>query len=215
MTLSSGPAEIPHPAPARGPFRQLSAAARAASLAAARAAGPASGDFWVFGYASLMWNPCFEHLEQREATLEGYARRFCVWTALARGTPARPGLALGLEAGGPSCQGIAFRLRPSSLEAGLSMLWEREMVTGIYRPCWVDLSAIAGPLRALAFVVDPTHPQYASALPVEKTAAIIAAATGKFGSCSAYLEQTVSALTEARCPDSELTRLLAAVRLLA
>ena len=215
MTGPSGPARIPHPAAARGPFRQLSAAARAASLAAARAAGPGSEDFWVFGYASLMWNPCFDHLEQREATLEGYARRFCVWTALARGTPARPGLALGLEAAEASCRGIAFRLRPSSLGAGLSTLWEREMVTGIYKPCWVSLSAAAGPISGLAFVVDPTHEQYAGTLPIEKTAAVIAAASGKFGSCSGYLEQTVAALSEAGCPDPELTELHSAVRLLA
>ena len=190
----------------------MSPAARAASLAATRAAAPADGEVWVFAYASLMWNPCFTYCETRKAVLHGYARRFCIWTALARGTPERPGLGLGLEAAAASCSGLAFRLTARDLDAGLQALWEREMLTGIYAPCWLELATDDGPVTAIAFVVDPSRPQYAGTLSPERAAAIIASAEGKFGSCRDYLENTVTALREAGFPDPDLEALEEAVR---
>jgi len=198
----------------RGPYRQLSPEARAASLIAARSAGPPPDAVWVFGYASLMWRPCFKPVERREAVLEGYARRFCIWTSLARGTPERPGLALGLEAAVGRCPGVAFRLDPAELDEALEALWEREMVTGIYEPQWLAMETAAGPVTALAFVVDRRHRQYAGALPQETAAAVIAGANGKFGSCRDYLANTVSALRASGHPDPELEALLEAVQAL-
>lgn len=53
-------------------------------------------NFWVFGYGSLMWNPGFSALHWEPATLQGYQRRFCIYSTHYRGTPDRPGLVLGL-----------------------------------------------------------------------------------------------------------------------
>ncbi|WP_348642404.1 gamma-glutamylcyclotransferase [Mesorhizobium sp. B2-1-3] len=37
------------------------------------------GDFWVFGYGSLIWRPGFAHVETRRARLHGYRRALCVY----------------------------------------------------------------------------------------------------------------------------------------
>jgi len=198
----------------RGPYRQLSPTDRIASLKATRAVGPPDDAIWVFGYASLMWRPCFQAVERREALLEGYARRCCIWTSLARGTPTRPGLALGLEAAADSCRGVAFRLDPSQLDTALEALWEREMVTGIYEPHWLEMTTETGLITALAFVVDPSHRQYAGELPRAAAATVIAGAHGKFGSCRDYLASTVESLQDSGHPDPELEALLDAVQAL-
>jgi cation transport protein ChaC len=86
-----------------------------AVLANALSRRPDTGSVWVFGFASLMWNPAIDCAERRGATLSGWHRRFCVWAPLGRGTPERPGLMLGLEQGG-STDGICFRLPPGEEE---------------------------------------------------------------------------------------------------
>ena len=59
-------------------------------------------DLWIFGYASLIWRPEFECIEQRFTTLYGYHRALKMWSRINRGTPECPGLVFGLLQGG-SC----------------------------------------------------------------------------------------------------------------
>ena len=81
-------------------------------------------DIWVFGYGSLMWDPGFDFLERWPALLRGYHRAFCIYSHHYRGTPARPGLVLGLDRGG-SCRGMAYRVAAENRQAVLD--W-RELV---------------------------------------------------------------------------------------
>lgn len=185
----------------------LSDAARADSLRATLAAAPSQSDIWVFAYGSLIWNPCFAVADRRAVMLPTHRRAFNVWSMLARGTPDRPGLGLGLEPGG-TCTGVAFRLDDASLEKDLATLWAREMHSGIYMPEWLTVTADSGPYTALCFVADPSHAQYAGTLPDDDVAAVIASAEGKFGSCRDYLASTVQALDAHGFADNALRSML-------
>lgn len=144
-------------------------------------------DAWVFGYGSLMWNPAFDYVERRPARLEGWRRSFCFWTPLGRGTPERPGLMLGVEKGG-ACDGVAYRITASQVETEISILFNREMLSGIYDAAWVDCTdETGGGLRALTFVINPQHPQYCGGMSVTTKAESMAFAEGRRGTCRSYL----------------------------
>lgn len=169
---------------------------------------PAGEDFWVFGYGSLMWHPGFPHVEVRPARLRGLHRSFCVYSHRYRGTPEAPGLVLGLDRGG-SCHGMAFRVPADEGEETLDYLFEREMLTGIYHASWRSAETREGPVRVLAFVVDPGHRQYAGRLGHKEVVAHIMRGCGDRGTCLQYLENTVHHLRALGLEDKALERLLA------
>src|ERR1700757_4336299 len=90
-----------------------------------------SGEFWVFGYGSLMWRPGFAFAERQAATLKGRRRAFCIYSVHHRGTYERPGLVLGLAPGG-SVRGAAYRSAPADCPAVSASLLEREQPTETY-----------------------------------------------------------------------------------
>lgn len=171
-----------------------------------RPALPPDEDWWVFGYGSLMWDPGFPHQEARTALLRGYHRRFCVYSMRYRGTPARPGLVLGLAPGG-SCRGMVFRVAAEQGEKVLDYLWEREMITGVYRPSWRLVETPEGRERALTFVADPKHEQFCR-LDLPATAALIRQGIGQRGACRDYLINTDRHLREFGIQDRMLARLI-------
>lgn len=176
-------------------------------LRARRLALPLGEDYWVFGYGSLMWHPGFPHLEVRVARLRGYHRSFCVYSHRYRGTPQAPGLVLGLDRGG-SCQGMVYRVPAGEGEAVLDYLYEREMVTGVYRPSWRRAETELGPVSAITFVVDRGHRQYAGRLSHEDMVKLILQGRGNRGPCMEYLENTVHHLRALGLRDRGLERLL-------
>ena len=168
---------------------------------------PEREDFWVFGYGSLMWHPGFPHKEVRVGTLRGYHRDFCVYSVLYRGTPHVPGLVLGLDRGG-SCRGMVFRVPWEEGEEVLDYLYERELVTGVYIPRWVQVETDLERVTAASFVVDRNHDQYTGKMAPEERAELIVQGAGERGACSEYLANTVRHLEELGLPDTRLSNLL-------
>ncbi len=115
------------------------------------------GDFWVFGYGSLIWNPGFAHVETRRARLHGFRRSLCVYSFVHRGTPERPGLVLGLDRGG-SCIGLAFRVPGALRDEVLAYLRGRELVTSVYLERTLPVRLGGGEtVNAVAYIVDRGH----------------------------------------------------------
>jgi len=152
------------------------------------------GDFWVFGYGSLMWRPGFAHVETERAQLHGFRRSLCVYSWVHLGTEARPGLVLGLDRGG-SCIGLAFRV-PGELRAEVvAYLRERELVTNVYLERMLPVRLAGGmTVSALSYIVDRSHPQYAGALSEAAAAGIVHGAVGGSGRNEDYLFNTVEHL---------------------
>jgi cation transport protein ChaC len=166
-------------------------------------------DAWVFGYGSLMWDPCFRYVETRRALLRGYHRALCIRSFINRGTPEKPGLALGLDRGG-SCSGFAFHLDPDDLTAGKTVLWQREMRNGVYRPKVLPVRLAGGErVPALVFVARPDHPQYAGELNTREAAALVAQGIGAYGTALDYLRNVVRHLDAFGIADCPLHRVLA------
>ncbi|OCW58272.1 gamma-glutamylcyclotransferase [Hoeflea olei] len=169
-------------------------------------------DFWVFGYGSLMWRPGFDHEETRQARLFGYHRALCVRSFVHRGTPERPGLVLGLDRGG-SCHGVAFRVRSENREAVLAYLRARELVTLVYVETVRRIRLDSGEhVRALTYVVDRAHPQYAGGLTVDDALAGVRGARGQSGPNEEYVLNTVAHLCALGIRDLHLEAIAGGLR---
>ena len=166
---------------------------------------------WIFAYGSLLWDPEFCNAASSPALLRGYHRSLCLYSYDYRGTPARPGLTLGLDRGG-SCRGMALWLPVEEFDR----VWLREM-TGrrVYEMRWLPVQTGSGVLRALAFVVLRNCPDYAGRLPLDEVVRIILAAVGRRGTCRDYLESTFCHLERLGLADRPLSRVAARVRALA
>jgi glutathione-specific gamma-glutamylcyclotransferase len=167
---------------------------------------PADADVWLFGYGSLIWNPIIRYEERRVARVHGFHRRFCLWSHVNRGSMQKPGLVLGLDAGG-SCHGVAFRIAASNAAEELRLIWRREMVLGSYIPRWVPMDVAGESMRAIAFIVNRRHPSYAGRLPLETVIRTLVSARGYLGTPAEYLLETVKGLVEHGVRDSYLMEL--------
>ena len=164
-------------------------------------------DLWVFGYASLIWRPEFDFAEHRMASVHGYHRALKMWSRVNRGTPECPGLVFALLAGG-SCRGMAYRVPRQDGGDALQLLWKREMPTGVYDPKWLTCRTPGGPVRALAFTLHRSSPNYTGALDVAAYRRILSQSCGRFGATLDYARQTFDCLRAAGIHDQELERVL-------
>ncbi len=166
-------------------------------------------DFWVFGYGSLMWRPGFEVIGSSPATMPGMHRSLCIYSWVHRGTKQRPGLVLGLDAGG-SCRGMAFKIAGEKRSEVVDYLRARELVTNVYREVERPVKLESGAqVFALTYVVDRHHPQYAGKLPDQALARQVRGAIGQSGKNEEYILNTVTHLRELGIHDARLEKLVA------
>lgn len=172
---------------------------------------------WVFGYASLLWNPGFPVARHAVATLPGWHRSFCMYSIHHRGTQDHPGLVLALDATeGGACSGQALLVEPGTEDETLAYLRERELISSAYLeknlPVTLDTGEV---VEAVTYVIDRDHVQYCGHLTLEEQARIIATAVGGRGPNTEYLYNTARHLAELGLPDHDLDWLTERVRCLA
>lgn len=166
------------------------------------------GDLWVFGYGSLMWSPGFRCAEKSVAFLKGYHRALCILSTRYRGTQRRPGLVMGLCPGG-SCWGMAFRVPAGRARRVLAALWKREMPRKVYDARFVPVRIARGTqVKALAFVADVRHPQFARELDLHDRARLVAQGIGQRGRCTEYIRNTLEHMYALGVTDPHLERVL-------
>ncbi|HLU79492.1 MAG TPA: gamma-glutamylcyclotransferase [Burkholderiaceae bacterium] len=207
--MNTQPSSILAPAPSS--FRLLTEAERQASLQAAMAALPQGQDIWIYGYGSLIWRPEFEFVERRHALLHGYHRSLCLWSRVNRGTPERPGLVFGLDAGG-SCRGVVFRIDNQQATEVMDALWRREMPSGAYIPRWLNCRTEHGIITALAFTMNRNTSAYVRGLPQDQLLQIVRSAHGSYGPCIDYVLETADALQRHGIVDTRLFSLARQLR---
>ena len=174
-----------------------------------------TGDLWVFGYGSLLWNPGFPVAETRIARLHDWHRSFCMSSIHHRGTVADPGLVLALDhAPGAHCDGLAFRVDGAEAPATIEYLRERELISSAYLETRLSVEFRDGALQTdvLTYVIDREHDQYRGTLSLEDQARIIAHAVGGRGPNDAYLVNTAAHLAELGLADDDLDWLVRRVR---
>jgi glutathione-specific gamma-glutamylcyclotransferase len=170
-----------------------------------------TGDLWVFGYGSLMWRPGFAFKERISARLIGLHRALCVFSFVHRGTPERPGLVLGLDRGG-MCRGVAYLVAAANRAETIAYLREREQVTSVYLETMRQIEledAARRRVRALCYIVDRSHVQYAGRLTVDESLHLIRQGRGSSGANPDYVVETVRALEALGYREGELHRLAA------
>ena len=171
-------------------------------------------DLWVFGYGSLMWRPGFDYVERVPARLIGLHRALCVYSFVHRGTPERPGLVLGLDRGG-MCRGIAFRVAANLRGKAIGYLRAREQVTTVYLETVrrVELEEDARRrVRALCFIVDRSHVQYAGRLTLAECVRHVRQGQGSSGNNRDYVLETVQALEALGYRETDLHQIAARLK---
>ena len=124
-----------------------------------------------------------------------------------------PGLMLAIDEGG-SCEGLAFRVAREKLEHETFVLFRREMLAPVYRPIWLDLDTVAGPIEALGFVANRDHEKIKPGLLLQDQAKMIARAKGMFGTNFDYLSDMHEHLEFLGIEDAYVSSLYAATNAL-
>jgi cation transport protein ChaC len=166
---------------------------------------------YVFGYGSLIWNPGFPFLHAERALLHGAHRSLSVYSHRHRGTAEQPGLVFGLSRGG-SCLGVAFEVDAAGWPAVFDYLQAREQDRGVYREAWRQVTLAGGRrVRALAYLVNEEHPQFAGALTLRAQLDLVRGARGESGRNTDYVRNTATHLLSLGIRDRALEAIVAAL----
>ena len=171
----------------------------------------ATANPWVFGYGSLIWNPGFRYLRSEKALLRGAHRSLSIYSFRHRGTPELPGLVFGLSHGG-SCLGVAFEVEPAIWPQVFDYLQEREQDRGVYREAWRKVTLADGSaVRALAYLVNEQHPQFAGRLTLAEQVRLVTRSTGESGRNTEYVRNTAQHLLSLGIRDKALMQIVGAL----
>jgi cation transport regulator ChaC len=120
---------------------------------------------WVFGYASLIWRPEFDAVEQRPATVHGWHRALEMRSTVNRGTPECAGWC------SRWCRVARAAAWPTACtmhaDSELDRLWAREMPPASTTRSGCR-AARAGTVRALAFTLSRSSPSYVGRWPTRR-----------------------------------------------
>lgn len=170
-----------------------------------------SGDLWIFGYGSLMWDPALRFAEVRRAQVAGHARRLIlVENRGGRGTKEAPGLMATLDAG-DGCEGLAFRIAEADVDVETEILFRREMLAPGYLARFVPARIGDADIRVLTFVADHDVPDVRPDLTHEEQVRYVAHGAGELGTSRDYLANIVGHFTHLGITDAHCSDLLCAV----
>lgn len=162
---------------------------------------------WVFGYGSLIWNPGFAHISAQQGLLKGAHRSLSIFSHHHRGTAEQPGLVFGLTRGG-SCRGMAFEVSDGDWDDVKAYLMARELVTLVYRDVMRPVHLGDGRhVRALTFLVDERHAQFAGQISLDQQLSMVRQAVGISGRNVDYVLNTASHLKSLGIRDRQLQTL--------
>ena len=162
---------------------------------------------WLFGYASVCWNPSFPFVEHCHAFINGHIRRFWQQSTDHRGTPSSPGLVMTLinemdvkrlesthsikvrqYKTDHNVKGIAYRIPDDEIEAVVKDLDFREK--GGYSRCITKIHLIRGNdtkiVDGLVYVAKTNNPHF-KYLTMNQCVPIIANSVGPSGFNRDYL----------------------------
>jgi cation transport regulator ChaC len=145
---------------------------------------------WLFGYGSLIYKVDFEFLEARQATLDGWKRRFWQGSHDHRGTPEHPGRVVTLMPDAQArCTGIAYRVSPdvfSHLDVR-----EKNGYLRLFKPLALH---DGDTVDALVYIATEDNPAFAGPAPEHDIAARILQCQGPSGPNTDYALALASAL---------------------
>jgi cation transport protein ChaC len=178
------------------------------AAAAELLAGAGDGPIWIFAYGSLLWRNAINVTTTRLALARGWRRDFCMEIARWRGSPAQPGLMMGLRQGG-TCAGVVMQLDSEDHHAQLVRLLRREADTAedLDSLRWIEAETDQGTIRALACWAEPVKSRMFVEKPIQEQARMLARACGSLGSGAAYLHRTVASLSALGLRDAYLDTL--------
>jgi cation transport protein ChaC len=156
-----------------------------------------------------MWKAGFPYEESACATLYGAHRALCVYSVRHRGNRKRPGLVLGLDVGG-RCDGIVYRVKPGAERKTRCYLKVREQSTMAYREAIRPVHLNDGSertVRAICYLANRSHRQYAGGLNLERQAHIVRNGEGRSGHNMEYYFNTVRHLESLGIIDKPFLRL--------
>ena len=174
----------------------------------AQALADHSGDLWVFGYGSLMWDPALFFSEVRRAHVDGFARRLILIDDKGgRGTQEAPGLMAALDHGG-ECHGLAFRIPAPDVDTETEVLWRREVIGPGYIPQFVTARIGDETVPALTFLADHAVPEIRDDLSRADQIRFLAHGSGVLGTSREYLANIVDHFETLEIRDDDCAALL-------